>query len=277
MDAGTTAADDPHAGSPGGDRPGDVAFAHELADRAADLAMEVFGRDFEVRRKADLTPVTEADVRIEQLARELVAARFPGDAMLGEEGGLGGPEGARRRWIVDPIDGTKNFAARIQIWGTLIALHEDGVPVLGVVSAPALGERYEAVRGHGARLNGRPIHVSDIGALDEALISTAGIGAWLGTEHEAAFLSLAAEADRVRGFGDFWGHMLVARGSADLMLETSLRIWDWAALQVVVEEAGGLLTQVDGEPPIDGGSVLSGSPALHAQAVARFAAAGRWA
>ncbi len=248
----------------------ELALANELADLAAEVAVEVYGREFEVRRKADLTPVTEADLRIEGLVRDRIVERFPGDAVLGEEGGLQGPGDGGRRWVVDPIDGTKNFAARIQIWATLIALAVDGRPVLGVIEAPLLGERYEAVQGQGARLNGRPIHVSDVERVPEALVSTAGTGAWLGGPNERAFLSLAAEAERVRGFGDFWGHMLVARGAADVMLETALRTWDWAALAVIVEEAGGRCTQLDGSPLADGASVLSANPALHAQLVARF-------
>ena len=129
----------------------DLAVALELADLAADVAMEVFGREFEVHRKPDMSPVTEADVRIEELIRRELASRQPGDAMLGEERGLQGPPGADRTWVVDPIDGTKNFAAGIQVWATLIALVIDGEPVVGVASAPALGERYDALHGGGLR------------------------------------------------------------------------------------------------------------------------------
>src|SRR5438105_3163947 len=125
----------------------ELAFANELADEAADIAMDVFPSDIHVRTKADLTPVTQADLRIEAMIRERVARRFPRDAVLGEEDGLQGRPDASRTWVIDPIDGTKSFAARIQIWATLIALSIDGEPVLGVASAPALGERYEALAG----------------------------------------------------------------------------------------------------------------------------------
>lgn len=257
-------------GSPAGDLSAELAVAHDLLDRSAEVAMEVFRRPFEVRTKPDASPVTEADLRIEALVADSLRRRFPEDALLGEEGGLQGPPSARRRWIVDPIDGTKNFAAGIPVWATLLALTVDGRTVLGVVGAPAIDERYEGVAGHGARFNGRPIRVTSETRLDRALMSTAGIGAWLGGPHERAFLSLAAEADRVRGFGDFWGHMLVARGAAGMMLETALRVWDYAPLEVIVEEAGGRMTQIDGAPLADGGSALSAPPALHALAVARF-------
>src|SRR6266571_298723 len=132
--------------------------AGELAAAADRITTEVFSRAFEVRRKADRTPVTEADLRVEEMVRAELASRFPDDAVLGEEGGLEGASG--RVWVVDPVDGTKNFTDRIQIWGTLIALTVDGEPVVGVASAPALGERYAARRGGGATLNGEPIHVS---------------------------------------------------------------------------------------------------------------------
>ncbi len=249
----------------------ELAFANELADRAGRIGIEVFGGDFEVRRKADLTPVTEADLRIEAMVRERLAERFPADAVLGEEQGLQGPAGAARTWIVDPIDGTKNFAAGIQIWGTLIALTVDGEAVLGVAGAPGLGERYEAVRRGGARLNGEPIRVSGVAELSEALLCSTGVHPFVRGPWERAYLALADQVYRTRGFGDFWGHMLVARGSADAMVEERLRVWDWAAVKVIVEEAGGTMTQIDGSPVADGGSVLTSNGALHAALVDRFA------
>ncbi|HEY1330417.1 MAG TPA: inositol monophosphatase family protein [Actinomycetota bacterium] len=247
----------------------ELAFANDLADEAADIALTYFRTGFEVHTKPDLTPVTEADLRIESMIRDRIAERFPGDAVLGEEGGRVGD--GDRLWIVDPIDGTKNFAGRIPIWATLIALAVDDRTVLGVVGAPALGERYQAVRGAGATMNGRPIGVSSVSAVRESLVLTAGVGAWVRGPHRDAFLALAAEADRVRGFGDFWGHVLVARGAAEVMMETSLRTWDWSALQVVVEEAGGRITQVDGAPLADGGSTLTTNAALHDEIVRRLA------
>jgi histidinol-phosphatase len=242
-----------------------------MADEAADIALEVYGREFEVRRKADTTPVTEADVRIEARLRQLIGERFPEDAVLGEEAGLQGPSDAARVWVIDPIDGTKNFAARIQVWATLIALMVDGQPVLGVASAPALGERYVAARGAGAILDGAPIHVSDVGDLGDAMLCTGGVRGFAGTPWEDRFVELSGDVYRTRGFGDFWGHVLVARGSAEAMVEVALRTWDWAAIAVIVGEAGGRVTQIDGSPPADGASILTTNGVLHDRLIRRFA------
>jgi histidinol-phosphatase len=247
---------------------GELAFAHELADRAAEIGMEVFHRDFEVRRKRDDTPVTEADTRIEAMLRERIAERFPNDAILGEEEGAQGS--GDRLWIVDPVDGTKNFAARIPIWATLIALSVEGETKVGLASAPALGERYAAARGGGATMNGRPIHVSGTAALNDALVAIASVGGWLNRPDRGTFLALCEDAGRVRGFGDFWGHCLTARGAADAMMETSLRTWDYAALEVILEEAGGRISQVNASPLADRESVLSANAAMHAEITRRF-------
>jgi histidinol-phosphatase len=249
---------------------GDLAVALELADLAADVAMEVYGREFEVRRKPDLSPVTEADVRVEQLIRDELRGRCPGDAVLGEEGGLQGSAERGRMWVIDPIDGTKNFAAGIQVWATLIALTVDGEAVVGVASAPALGERYDAVAGGGARLNGEPISVSKVSDLADALLCSTGTHALVDTPWERPYLELSRRVYRARGFGDFWGHALVARGSADAMIEPALRTWDWAAMKVIVEEAGGRVTTFEGAPLTDGGSVLTTNGALHDELIRRL-------
>ena len=246
----------------------DLAFANELADRAGEIGLSYFGGSFEVRLKPDRTPVTEADLAIESAIREAVTARFPGDGVLGEEGGLEG--GGRRRWIVDPIDGTKNFADGVQIWSNLIALAVDDEPVVGVVNLPALGERYEAVRGGGARLNGEPIHVSRADRIARSFVVFAGMEDWLEGPTGEAVQQLVREARRNRGFGDAWGHCLVARGSADVMLEAELATWDFAALQVIIREAGGAISQFDGSPPVHGGTVMSSNGLLHQELVARL-------
>ena len=242
----------------------ELAFANQLADRAAEIAMSFFGGAFEVRIKPDATPVTEADLAVEAMVRERIAAQFPDDAFLGEEHGRDGA--GPRTWVVDPIDGTKNFAAGIQIWGTLIALMVEERPVVGVVGLPAMGERYEAATGLGARLNGSPIHVSDVARVQDAFVLF-GTLSWDDRRSEASFLSLAHEAARTRAFGDCWAHMLVARGAAEAMIEEDLRTWDWAAPLVVIEEAGGRVTQLDGSLPADRSSVLSTNQRLHAQIV----------
>jgi histidinol-phosphatase len=243
----------------------ELAFAQELADRADEVTMSFFRGDFRVSRKADSTPVTEADLAVEALVREALSGRYPDDAVLGEEHGMEGS--GSRVWVVDPIDGTKNFAGGIQVWATLIALAVDDRPVVGVASAPALGERYAAARRSGATLNGEPVAVSGVDDLGEALLVSSGMSDWLDGRWARGFRAVASRVARTRAFGDFWGHMLVARGSAGAMMEPELRIWDWAALQVVVEEAGGRITQLDGSPLADHASCLTTNGRLHDQVV----------
>jgi histidinol-phosphatase len=243
----------------------ELGFADQLADEAAEIGMHFFRGSFEVRRKADQTPVTQADLEIEAMVRTVIADRFPDDAVLGEEQGLLGD--STRVWVIDPIDGTKNFAAGIQIWGSLIALMVDGEPVLGVVGAPALGERYTAARGHGAAMNGQPIRVSTTSTIGEATICSSGTKYWVTGPRADAYRSVAAASYRTRAFGDYWGHMLVARGSCDAMLEPTLRTWDWAALKPIVEEAGGRMTSLEGGPLVDRGSALTTNGVLHDELV----------
>ena len=249
----------------------ELAFADGLADRAAEIGLGLFrGEGLLVRHKADRTVVTQADTSIEAMVREQVSAAFPEDHVLGEEEG-GSVDAADRVWIVDPIDATANYARGIPVWATLIALQVHGELELGVVSAPALNERYEAVRGHGARMNGRTIRVSEIATLEESQVFYAGMKTWL--QEDAAsreVLHILGEVSRSRGFGDFWGHTLVARGAGEAMIEPELNIWDYAAFQVVVEEAGGRVTQLDGSPTRDGGSVLSTNGLLHDELVRRL-------
>lgn len=246
----------------------ELAFANELADRAAEIAIELFRGTFEVRVKADESPVTEADLAIEEMVRGAIRERYPNDGVLGEEGGL--HEGGDRRWIVDPIDGTRNFADGVQVWATLIALAVEEEPVVGVVSAPALGERYVASVGAGATLNGVPIHVSRADRLSRAFVVHGQMADWLEGPYARDVQELVREARRDRGFGDFWGHCLVARGAADVMIEAELHTWDFAALQVIVREAGGRMTQFDGAPVEHGRSVLTTNGRLHDEIVARL-------
>ena len=247
----------------------ELGFANELLQAAAEIAVPLFRRGPAVRLKDDLTPVTKADTDIEEMIRDRVAERFPRDAVLGEEGG-GSLEDAPRVWVVDPIDGTKNFASGIQVWGTLIALFEDGEPVLGAVGAPALNERYEAVRGQGATRNGSFVRVSDVEEVENAAICRYGAEEWLDGPYEEPVRVLARDAYRTVGFTDFWGHCLVARGSVEAMLEPALRIWDWGALKILVEEAGGRMTAFDGGPVADRSSVLTTNGRLHDELVARL-------
>ena len=249
----------------------ELAFAHALADAAASIAMDSFADDgLEVRHKADRTLVTAADTKIERMVRERLAAAFPDDRIMGEEEG-GTFDGAGRVWIVDPIDGTANYARAIPVWATLIALQVDGELVVGVASAPALGERYAAARGAGATMNGKRIQVSDIGRVADAQVCYSQLDTLLGGPQGAATVGLVAAANRERGFGDYWGHLLVARGAAEICIEPKLAIWDYAALVPIVEEAGGRITDFAGTPPSHGSSILTTNRALHSDVLRRLA------
>ena len=241
------------------------------ADRAAEIAMGLFrGDGLEVRHKADMTLVTQADTSVERMLRDQIEAAFPEDAILGEEeGGTHDPSG--RVWIVDPIDGTANFARGVQVWATLIALQIDGRGVVGVVNAPALGERYVAVRGEGATMNGSPIHVSAVAEVGDAHVLFQELDTLLEGPYSAAAQALIADCWRPRGFGDFWAHMLVARGSAEAMLEPRLATWDLAAPQVVIEEAGGRCTTFEGGPLGHERSMLATNGLVHDAVLARLA------
>jgi len=203
-------------------------FALELADAADAISLPRFGaRDLRVERKPDLTPVSDADKAVETRLRELIAARRHGEGVFGEEEG-GALDGVR--WIVDPIDGTKNFVRGIPVWATLIALARADELVLGVVSAPALGRRWWAARGEGAYCNGAPIRVSAVAELADAAVSAA-LASDLAAVEDAAW--------HARGLGDFWQHVLVAEGALDAAIDYPLQLWDYAALVPIVEEAGG--------------------------------------
>ncbi len=226
--------------------------------------------DLVVETKPDLTPVTEADRAVEEMIRSRLADARPGDAVLGEEFGTTGKSG--RRWIVDPIDGTKGYARGIPVWATLIALEVDGDLVAGVVSAPALGSRWSGARGLGARRDGDPVSVSQVARIEDAHLAYDSVDAFESVGLDAEFLALARRCWRVRGFGDFWAHMLVADGSIDIAVEVGgLAVWDIAAVKVVVEQAGGRCTDVRGDARIDTGDVISTNGWLHDDVVAAFA------
>ena len=203
-------------------------FAHELADAADAISLPRFGAsDLRVEQKWNNTPVTDADRGVEEALRTMIAERRPGEGVWGEEFGSDSDD---ILWVIDPIDGTKNFVRGIPVWATLIALARDDELVLGVVSAPALGRRWWAARGEGAYCNGAAIHVSTVSQLADAAVSVA-----LASDLAA----LEDVARHVRGFGDFWQHMLVAEGALDAAIDYSLEVWDYAALIPIVEEAGG--------------------------------------
>ena len=242
-------------------------FARELATIAGEIALKHFRRDPEVRRKRDGTFVTEADSAVEAELRARISKSYPDHNILGEEEGLSTKAEGEPTWIIDPIDGTNNYIAGIPIWGTLVALRVDDRPVVGVCHAPVLRETYEAAHGLGARLNGETIWVDPITDLANALVVTGGLKAMVENGFGPLSEELARRSFRTRDYGDFWGHMLVARGAAHVMIEPELAVWDVAALQPIVEEAGGRITHLDGEPWTKQGSCLTTCGTLHDQIV----------
>ncbi|MBV9292769.1 MAG: histidinol-phosphatase [Frankiales bacterium] len=253
----------------------DLALALELADAADAVTMQRFGAvDLAVETKPDLTPVSDADRAVETAVRERLGVDRPGDAVLGEEYGESGA--STRRWIVDPVDGTRNFVRGAPVWATLLALQSEDDIVLGVVSAPALGRRWWAARGSGAWTSyggGAPVpcHVSKVNALGDAFLAYSSLQGWGERGSLDGFLDLTRAVWRTRGFGDFWSHMLVAEGAVDLSCEPEVSLWDLAALQPIVEEAGGRFTDLSGVRGPGGGSVMCSNGLLHDDALALLA------
>jgi len=251
-----------------------LAVAREAAQAAAVVIRDHFGRSLEVRRKADASPVTVADEEAERAIRAVLREAFPGHAIHGEEFGREGEGGFL--WLVDPIDGTKSFVRGFGMFSTQIALMHEGELVLGVSSAPAAGELAWARAGGGAWLRrGKAaperIRISTTSELAAASLSTGNLKSLAAGPGWQALAALVQEADRSRGYGDYYHYHLLARGALDLVIESDVNILDIAALAVIVREAGGVFTDLDGEAPaLDTRSVLAGTPALHAQALARF-------
>jgi histidinol-phosphatase len=233
-----------------------------LADVADVMTSARFrDRSLVVSTKPDLTPVTEADREVERVMRERIVAARPGHAVVGEEFGT---EGAGQwRWILDPIDGTKNYVRGIPIWATCIGLQHGDEMVMGVVSAPALGRRWWAARGEGAFANGEAIRVSSVAQVADAQLSYDSVPGWEDQGLGERFMGLARRCWRTRGLGDFWSHVLVAEGAVDIAVEPEVSVWDVAAIQVIVEEAGGRFTDLAGAARPDGGSAVSTNGLLH--------------
>lgn len=243
----------------------DLSLALQMADQADALTLDRFGAlDLRIETKPDLTPVTDADKSAEELLRGLLATHRADDAVLGEEFG-GTAVFTGRQWVLDPIDGTKNFVRGVPVWSTLIALLHDGVPVVGVVSAPALHRRWWAGSGEGAFTSfggeTRPISVSGVDSLDAASLSFSDLTGW--EERRARFLELMDDVWRVRGYGDFWSYCMVAEGSVDIVAEPEVKLWDLAPLDILVREAGGSFTNLDGSPGPHGGSAVATNGRLH--------------
>ena len=247
----------------------DLRFAHVLADAADDITMRRFrALDLRVESKPDLTPVTDADLAAEESLRNVLSRARPRDAMLGEEFGRTGV--GQRCWVIDPIDGTKNFVRGVPVWATLIGLMADGEVTVGVVSAPALNRRWWAGRDGGA-WTGRSLtkatacRVSGVASLGDASMSYSGLSSWERSGLLAEFLGLARSVWRTRAYGDFWSHVLVAEGAVDISAEVDVSLWDLAALQIIVEEAGGIFTDLTGKASPDGGSAVCTNGQLHGE------------
>jgi histidinol-phosphatase len=246
----------------------DVALALRMADKADALTMDRFGAlDLSVDTKPDLTPVTDADRSVETALRETLSQQRPDDPVLGEEFG-GTTAFAGRQWVIDPIDGTKNFVRGVPVWATLIALLHDGVPVAGVVSAPALQRRWWAGAGQGTFVSfagdsPRRVSVSSVAGLESASLSFSSLSGWAKLGKRDRFIELADTVWRVRAYGDFLSYCLLAEGAVDIAAEPEVSVWDLGALDIVVREAGGAFTSLDGTPGPHGGSAVATNGLLH--------------
>ena len=248
------------------DNPGSeyLQVALEAAHRAADISRAYYAGNFEVRIKADRTPVTQADVECEEAISSLIRERFPGHGFYGEETGQAQMD-ADYLWLVDPIDGTKGFVRQYPFFSTQIALMHKGEIVLGVSSGTMLDELAWAEKGHGAWLNGERLQVSDIADPDQASVSTGNLRSLASGEGWSRLAPIISRADRTRGYGDFYHYHLLAAGKIEAVIESDVNILDIAALSIIVTEAGGAFTDLNGEPPnLSTRSVLAANPALHA-------------
>ncbi len=246
----------------------DLLLAHQLADAADSISRDRYqSLDLVIETKPDLTPVTDADKAVETKIRETLAEQRPDDLIVGEEFGTPTLDGNSYYWVIDPIDGTKNFLRGIPTWATLIGLcNPQGEVVVGVVSAPALYRRWFASLGGGAYVSengGAPtkIQVSKVRELKDASLSYSDLIGW--GDRKAAFLNLQDCIWRTRALGDYWSHMLVAEGAVDISVEPTLALWDMAALDIIVREAGGTFTNIDGVPGSHGGSAVASNGILH--------------
>ena len=238
----------------------DLSFAHHLADTADAITTARFrALDLRVETKPDLTPVSEADRAAEEAIRGVVASSGRGEGVLGEEFG---DDGGETKWIVDPIDGTTNYVRGVPGWATLLALVRDGEVVLSLVSAPELRRRWWALRGGGAFVDGNACRVSSVGRIEDAAVSTTSA-----RRMPDGWGSIVQRAWSNRGLGDFWQHCLVAEGALDVACDTVMKLWDYAPVQLLVEEAGGRCTTYDGSIPRVDGSFVTTNGVLHDEVV----------
>ena len=231
-------------------------FAHEAAWQAGKITLSYFGTGIVPELKTDQTPVTVADQLAEQRLRAMIEARFPDHTILGEEYGETNP-GARYRWILDPIDGTKSFVQGVPLYGVLVGLERDGEPVLGVCNLPALDEMVAAARGHGCTLNGRAARASAVTELGDAVLLATNAASFARYGRASVYTELEKATRFTRTWGDCYGHILVATGRAELMLDPVMNVWDCAALLPILQEAGGTFTDWNGHATTHGGDAIS--------------------
>ncbi len=237
-------------------------FAIASAKKAGDITLEYFGHRPKVELKADQTPVTIADKTCEESIINNIQKHHPDDAILGEESGeIAGK--SEFKWIIDPIDGTKSFIRGIPMYATLIGLEKAGECVLGVVYAPAMNEVVYATKGGGCFANGERIFVSEVDKLNESLMLYGGFNIFDKRGMLKLFMELARQTQIQRGYADYFGHILLAKGCAELMVEPEIAPWDIAAIKVIVEEAGGLLTDFDGNPTIYSDTAIASNGRIH--------------
>ncbi len=237
------------------------------AQKAGRLALRYFDGEFVVEQKSDLSPVTIADREAEQMLRTALHASFPDDGFLGEEYG-DTPGTSGYRWVLDPIDGTRSFVRGIPLWGTLVGLEYKGEQIAGVAEMATLGNTWRALRGDGAYRNDQRIHVSSVSDLSRALVFYSGLSWFVESGREQDFLRLVRHTDRQRGFGDFYGFMLVAQGSGELMVEHGVHPWDVIPLKPIIEEAGGRYSNWDSGASVERPDVVVSNGKLHDAALA---------
>jgi len=253
----------------------DLRLAHVLADQVERITLSRFqADDLVVETKPDLTPVSDADRACEEVIRSQLGRSRGRDAIVGEEYGTTGS--STRRWIIDPIDGTKNYVRGVPVWATLIGLVDGDECVVGLVAAPALGRRWWAAQGAGAwtgrsLAQAQQISVSQVSRLADASLSYSSLDGWREAGRGMSFLNLTSDVWRTRAYGDFWSYMLVAEGAVDLAAEPELEVYDMAALVAVVQEAGGRFTSLDGRPGPWGGNAVASNGLLHDEVLRRLA------
>ncbi|MCY3774002.1 MAG: histidinol-phosphatase [Gemmatimonadetes bacterium] len=247
-----------------------LAFSTNAAWQAGRITLRYFQSGVRVETKSDDSPVTEADRKAERRIAGLIQDRFPEDAIVGEE--FGDRTGRTpRRWIIDPIDGTKSFVHGVPLYGVMICVEIDGVPSVGVVHLPAMNEMVCAARGSGCTWNGRPASVSTVSRLEDALLCATDFESFAEFGRDGAYRNLAGRVAYCRGWGDCYGHVLVATGRAEIMLDPVMAVWDCAALQPILEEAGGTFTDWSGNPTIRGGNAISTNGVLFDEVIRSIA------